>query len=744
MALIDAVRKFAARVAGVPLGEASTSGQGPYYDFEMQPYNPDSLVGQKGLGVYDKMLTDDQIKASLTLKKIALLKSGWDIEPASEDQADIDVAEYVRYVLEHLSGTFERDLLEIMTALDYGYSVSEIVWEIIAGGPYKGKVGIQAIKTRRPHGWQFVADKHNNLRQLVQHTADGDLTLDPAKFAIYTYGGQWGNHYGRSDLREAYRAWWSKDFIIKAWNIFLDKYGQPTPIGKYAQGAKPTDITKLETVLDSMQTASSITLPEGLSIELLEAMRGGQAGYEAAIDKYDKMIARALLLPEMMGFVERSGGSYNLGEHQFDLFGSVIEFLGGEIAESVVNEQLVRRLVDYNFTVDKYPRFHFNSFFGEDPKAEAEVLKTAEDIDLFFPGKLQKDMDHGRAKLGLPKLEEEDLAALEEAKQEAQPPPPPPNGGQQQPDAAAQPNGAAFAEGDGVHRALTFAEKKVDFAEIKREADAAEAKAVTELSGVVAKMRDKLKGSIAKAWPVDVNEIDGLQVQHVGEFRTALASFMASTYEQGRKDVAAEIAKVKGAPKVAAMAETPVDEEFLKRRAFYIAGVERDYVLKQAKQILFQALETGATQKETMFALDQLFAQYVEVAGDVTTPSRLETVVRTNWNNAYNAGRREFMAQPELKEFVPAVEYSAVLDSRTTPFCRSWDGKILSKTNPAVDSITPPNHFNCRSILVPVTSIEIEDQAAEGKPVPIDGDLPSAKPHKGFGKPGVEAVGPTF
>ena len=48
------------------------------------------------------------------------------------------------------------------------------------------------------------------------------------------------------------------------------------------------------------------------------------------------------------------------------------------------------------------------------------------------------------------------------------------------------------------------------------------------------------------------------------------------------------------------------------------------------------------------------------------------------------------------------MEYSAVIDDRTTPVCEELDGKIFLMGSPELDRLTPPNHFNCRSVLVPV------------------------------------------
>ena len=90
-------------------------------------------------------------------------------------------------------------------------------------------------------------------------------------------------------------------------------------------------------------------------------------------------------------------------------------------------------------------------------------------------------------------------------------------------------------------------------------------------------------------------------------------------------------------------------------------------------------------------------------AGAAGRAHRLETIVRTNTTDAYNQARKNEFREDD---FVVAMEYSAVLDDRTTDFCREHDGKIYKKDDPYLDTITPPNDFNCRSLLVPVLADE--------------------------------------
>ena len=122
--------------------EIASSEDNLYLKGTIIPYNPDSLLGRKGFPIYDQMRIDDQVKACLTLKKFATLAPNYEILPASNDEQDIEVADFVTYCFEKMQGSMIDNVLEIMTALDYGYSITEINYKTFTSGKYDGKISI--------------------------------------------------------------------------------------------------------------------------------------------------------------------------------------------------------------------------------------------------------------------------------------------------------------------------------------------------------------------------------------------------------------------------------------------------------------------------------------------------------------------------------------------------------------------------------------------------------------------------
>ena len=96
----------------------------------------------------------------------------------------------------------------------------------------------------------------------------------------------------------------------------------------------------------------------------------------------------------------------------------------------------------------------------------------------------------------------------------------------------------------------------------------------------------------------------------------------------------------------------------------------------------------------------------------------LATVTATAMNSVANTARSEFYKANS--DVIRGVMWRSTLDSRTSPYCQSMDGKIWEVDEPHP---SPPAHPNCRSFLVPIVTGMTDKQArtmlrpsvAEGK-----------------------------
>jgi SPP1 gp7 family putative phage head morphogenesis protein len=194
--------------------------------------------------------------------------------------------------------------------------------------------------------------------------------------------------------------------------------------------------------------------------------------------------------------------------------------------------------------------------------------------------------------------------------------------------------------------------------------------------------------------------------------------------------------------------------EFLRTSSFRMLGLLNDDMRAVVQQVLVNGVKFSWTSEQIVDKIyDELMAagfiaaatnseatartidEIKEAVSDALgSPYRIQTAVRTNVFEAINEARYSTFTDPELDGFVEALEYSAILDSRTTQICRHLDDRIYPVDSPQCNKYRPPNHYNCRSILVPVTIIDTDvvgkdrenDDSRWSRPPGID-------PQKGFG-----------
>jgi len=379
----------------------------------INPYNPDDLIMKKGLYTYDKMKDDEAVKVALLLKKTLMLANTVSLEPASNDRVDIEIKDFVEYNLfERLNSPFNKRLESILSAMDYGFSVSEMLFNYIDNHRYfKGKVGLKDLKTRPPHGFDFKTDAYGNLAFLRQFQGQGSYSQDlpVSKFLIHTFNKQFDNHYGDADLRAVYRPWWLKDVTLKFYAIHLERYGTPLLVAYYTGQLSTDENSDLKNILTYLLKGTSFKLPDGkIRIDKLDFQ--APQGYEQALDRFDKMITRGLLMPDQLGFTNTSSGTYNAALTQFDMFYLVLKKLLNDVANDM-ECQVIKPLVNVNFRADRYPKLKFTSIQSEELDKLAGVYTQLTTAGYMSPSN-KEDLNFVRNKYDLPEKKVNEISFM--------------------------------------------------------------------------------------------------------------------------------------------------------------------------------------------------------------------------------------------------------------------------------------------------------------------------------------------
>jgi SPP1 gp7 family putative phage head morphogenesis protein len=146
-----------------------------------------------------------------------------------------------------------------------------------------------------------------------------------------------------------------------------------------------------------------------------------------------------------------------------------------------------------------------------------------------------------------------------------------------------------------------------------------------------------------------------------------------------------------------------------KAKAFTAAGIIEKDMLRDVQLILFKAMEQGWTLEQFQQALERSEVKYTgtvygsDRTGLPISPVHTETMLRTNFAEVYGLGRDHLFNDKDVISFVPAFEYSAILDTRTRESHWKMDGRIYNRGDAIWLEWNPPSGYNCRCIRLPVT-----------------------------------------
>lgn len=351
------------------------------YNPDMEDFNPSDFT----LDVYDKMLKDGQVKAGLDMIKLCATARGFTV--TGDDPETKKYAEFINENFELLEGNLEDVIAEMLSALEYGFSCTEKVFEY-----RNGKIMLKKLKVLDPHTIWVKTNKFGDIEYVIQRVGSKEIKIPRNKVIWFAYDKRFGNPYGNSILRNVYKHWYIKDKMYRFANIAYERYGTPLLIGKVRDAR---DVNKMKKLLEKVNAMTGFAISGDDDIK---AIQGSNADFIGYIEHHDRKIMEAMLVPPMLLSLSRGqSGSYALTGNQFDVFMIRLEALQRDI-KALIEEEVIRPLIDLNFpNVKAYPSFNFK------PLANKDIEKMARVFHLLIQAKvIAPDEDWIREELGFP------------------------------------------------------------------------------------------------------------------------------------------------------------------------------------------------------------------------------------------------------------------------------------------------------------------------------------------------------
>ena len=386
--MLTALRRLFGRGQGGPILQETAAVQGVSLIGALSPAASaeEGLPGGEGYRTYRKMQHDPQVKACLSTKKVAVLSRGWEVHPASPEGSDVAVCDFVRGCLSGMRGGVLDVLYDAMDALALGVSLLELNWRLRDDG----RIGLESIKAKDPAYFLFETDPFLNvtairglpLGAVAGEAAGGALAeglLPVEKFVLYAHQPSYANPVGTSDLRAAWQPWFVKQQMLRWWAKYLEKFGMPTVTGRYdaKAGYGVKQQREFLSLLAAVHNESALVTPSDFDVKLLEATRTTDAGFEECIAYLDRSIAKSILGQSLTSDSSDRGATYALGAVQANVLSFYLQKLQRDLEETVMNGQVIQRLVGYNFPPGTpCPTFHLGRVDDDRLGATAQLMQT--------------------------------------------------------------------------------------------------------------------------------------------------------------------------------------------------------------------------------------------------------------------------------------------------------------------------------------------------------------------------------
>jgi phage gp29-like protein len=210
------------------------------------------------------------------------------------------------------------------------------------------------------------------------------------KFIVHRVNPEDDNPYGTG---LGLQLWWPVYFKRKgvvAWNKLNDRFGSPTPHGKYPRNASPKEKSTLVDALRAMSNDGYLATPEGMEIALLESKLSGNVTTQEQLVRYmDEWIAEVLTGQEPAG---KGGGALAAAAIERQNVRQDLTQADSDLLSETLNSTLIQWICEYN---------------GFEPcqvyrqvKEEEDLKATAETDTLIHAMGYELDADTLRAKYG--------------------------------------------------------------------------------------------------------------------------------------------------------------------------------------------------------------------------------------------------------------------------------------------------------------------------------------------------------
>lgn len=324
---------------------------------------------------------DSQIGADLGKRRQLAAELEWQIVPPDgANRAEKKAAEQAAEVFAGLE--VEDLILDLGTGIGHGWANLELPWA------RDGAMRYIEQPILRPHSWFRLHPDDQNVITLRDHSVTGD-ELWPLGWIQHRHRAKPG-YVARMGLhRMLVWPYLFQNYALGDLATLLEIYGMPARLGKYPKNATDREKATLLKAVVAMGKDAAGIIPDGMSMEFLEAAGKGSSAdvYKVMMDWCERAKAKAILggtLTSGTGEGTNTNALGNVHERgQMSLIRSDVRQYAGSIQRDILWP-----MAALNFGIEdrrRAPRFYLDTGETEDLKHLTDTLPTLADRGVRIP-----------------------------------------------------------------------------------------------------------------------------------------------------------------------------------------------------------------------------------------------------------------------------------------------------------------------------------------------------------------------
>jgi phage gp29-like protein len=322
---------------------------------------------------------DPQISSDLGKRRQGAAELEWQIVPP--DNATTEEKKATDFCNEVFRSIEVEDLIiDLGTGIGHGWQNLELAWDISEGH--------RIIKqpTARPHSW-FQLHPDDQEKLTLRDSSYTGAELWPFGWVQHRHRAKAG-YIARSGLHRIL-AWpyLFQNYALGDLAELLEIYGIPARIGKYPRNATDKEKSTLLKAVTSLGHRAAGIIPEGMSIDFMNAADGKSDMFKVMLDWCEAAKAKAILGGTLTSGTGEGTNTNALGNVHERGYASLIRSDARQYS-GTIRRDIILPMVLLNFGIDdinRTPRFYLDTTETEDIKTMADALPNLVDMGMEIP-----------------------------------------------------------------------------------------------------------------------------------------------------------------------------------------------------------------------------------------------------------------------------------------------------------------------------------------------------------------------